>query len=205
MTDSARKLPIVVGSITHAILIIRGQQVILDEALSVLYDVETKVLNQAVRRNPERFPKDFMFELSSEEWDLIRADSVASGSHGGRRTPPLAFTQEGVAMLSSVLRSERAVRINVEIMRAFVRYRQFLASHDDLGAKLRELESRFEAKFDKTDRQMQMLVEAVRRLREDLGKPPVPPAPPKRRIGFHTEDPDPKADGKKAPRRRKAQ
>ena len=202
--DASENLPATVELVQRAIHFVRGQQVMLDEELALLYGVEARLLNQAAKRNPDRFPPDFMFQLTEAEWDALKSRLMTpTEGRGGRRYLPLAFTQEGVAMLSSVLRSERAVRINVEIMRAFVRYRQFLASHDDLAAKLRELESRFEGKFDRHDKQMQMLVEAVRRLREDLGKPPVPPAAPKRRIGFHADDPDPKAAEKKSPRRRK--
>jgi hypothetical protein len=150
-----------VDRIERAILLIRGQKVLLDEDLAELYGVETKVLNQAVRRNAERFPEDFMFQLTPEELENLRSQIVTSRcydpsekSHalpwGGRRTPPYAFTEQGVAMLSSVLRSPRAVQVNIEIMRAFVRLRQFLASHEELARKVAEM-----------DQQLQMVTAVV--------------------------------------------
>ena len=115
--------------IESRILLIRGQKVILDVALANLYDVETRVLTQAVKRNIERFPRDFMFQLSPEEFAYLRSQTVISKTEGrgGRRYLPYAFTEQGVAMLSSVLHSERAIDVNIEIMRAFVRLRQMLA------------------------------------------------------------------------------
>ena len=129
------KSVIPVERIERCILLIRGHKVMLDSDLAELYEVETKVLNQAVRRNRDRFPDDFMFRLSSEEFDILRSQSVTSSSWGGRRYPPYAFTEQGVAMLSSVLRSKRAVHVNIEIMRAFVRLRELLASHAQLGRR----------------------------------------------------------------------
>jgi hypothetical protein len=117
--------------IERAILVLRGHKVMLDADLAALYGVETKVLSQAVRRNQARFPADFMFQLTAEEYEILRSQSVTSSSWGGRRYLPCAFTEQGVAMLSSVLRSPRAVEVNVEIMRAFVRLR-----HSDLPTLL---------------------------------------------------------------------
>jgi hypothetical protein len=161
--------------IERAILLIRGQKVMLDGDLATLYDVQVKVLNQAVRRNIDRFPEDFMFQLTAQEFDDLRSQSVTSSSGwGGRRYPPYAFTEQGVAMLSSVLRSKRAVQVNIEIMRAFVRLRRMLASHADLARKLDALEKRYDAQF-------KVVFEAIRELM-------TPPEPKRRRIGFRAED-----------------
>jgi hypothetical protein len=119
----------------------------LDSDLARLYDVPTKALNQATNRDPDRFPKDFVFQLSGEEWDVLRSQNVTSRSWGGRRYPPHAFTGQGVARLSSVLKSKRDALVNVEIMRAFVRLRQVLASHDELKRKLEQLEGKYDVQF----------------------------------------------------------
>lgn len=159
-----------VERIERAILLIRDQKVMLDKDLAALYDVETKALTRAVRRNQARFPADFMFQLTAEEFANLRCQFDTS-SWGGRRYRPYAFTEQGVAMLSSVLHSERAVRVNIEIMRAFVRLRQLLASHADLGRKLEALEKKYDAQF-------KVVFDAIR----ELMKPP--PEKPKGRIGF---------------------
>jgi hypothetical protein len=125
-----------VERIRQAIARLRGTNVMLDEDLAQLYDVETKALVRAVKRNLDRFPGDFMFQLSQEEFENLRSQSVTSSSWGGRRYRPYAFTEQGVAMLSSVLRSARAVRVNIEIMRAFVALREMLASHSELARRL---------------------------------------------------------------------
>jgi hypothetical protein len=130
------------------ILLLRGERVMLDVDLGALYGVATRALVQAVKRNPARFPPDFMFQLTAEEHDLLRSQTVTSKQgRGGRRTPPYAFTEQGVAMLSSVLRSPRAVQVNVEIMRAFVRLREMLSTHADLARKLLALEKKYDAQF----------------------------------------------------------
>lgn len=166
-----------VEKITQAILLIRGQKVMLDEALAALYEVEVKVLNQAVRRNAERFPADFMFQLVAKEAALLRSQfvtlKIGRGLH--RKYRPYAFTEQGVAMLSSVLRSDRAVRVNIEIMRAFVQLRQMLASNADLARKLAALEKRYDAQF-------KVVFDAIR----ELMAPSEPPR--KRRIGFISSD-----------------
>ncbi len=161
-----------VDRITKTILFIRGAKVLLDEDLAILYGVETKALVQAVKRNEERFPADFMFQLTQEEWKNLRSQIVTStsGSRGGRRYAPYALTQEGVAMLSSVLRSAQAVQVNIEIMRAFVRLREILASHHELAKKLEALEQRYDSQF-------QVVFEAIRQLM-------MPAAREKRPIGF---------------------
>jgi len=150
----------------------------LDTDLAVLYGVETRVLVQAVTRNSNRFPADFMFQLSDEEANVLRSQIVISKNRrGGRRYLPYVFTEQGVAMLSSVLNSERAVEINIEIMRAFVRLREMILSNKDLARKLDALERKFESH----DVHIRSLFEAIRQLM-------APPVPKKRRIGFLVEE-----------------
>ena len=161
--------------IERSILLILGEKVMLDFDLAKLYGVETRTLAQAVKRNMERFPEDFMFQLTKEELENWRSQFVMSnpGAKMGLRRPPYAFTEQGVAMLSSVLRSQRAVQVNIEIMRAFVRLRQMLASHADLARKLDALERKY-------DRQFKAVFDAIRELMSPK------PVPPKREIGYHT-------------------
>lgn len=146
----------------------------LDRDLAAMYGVETKVLVQAVKRNIDRFPRDFMFQLNGDEFKNLRSQIMTS-SWGGRRTAPYAFTEQGVAMLSSVLRSKRAVQVNIEIMRAFVRLRRMLESHAELARKLVALERKY-------DKQFKIVFDAIREIM-------APESPPKRRqIGFHSTD-----------------
>jgi hypothetical protein len=152
-----------------SILTLRGQRVLLAGDLARLYGVETKVLMQAVRRNSDRFPVDFMFQLDADEWANLRSQSVTS-SHGGTRYAPCAFTEQGVGMLSSVLKSSRAVQVNIEIMRAFVRLRRMLSEHRDLAQRLSDLEQHY-------DKQFSAVFDAIRQLM-------MPPTPKKRPIGF---------------------
>ncbi len=134
--------------IERLILLIHGHKVMLDSDLAELYGVTTKRLNEQVRRNLSRFPDDFMFQLTESEAHLLRSQFATSKEgRGGRRYLPYAFTEQGVAMLSSVLNSERAIKANIEIMRAFVRLRQILASHADLARKLEALEKKYDAQF----------------------------------------------------------
>ena len=144
-------------NIANTILFIRGHKVILDSDLANLYEVETKILTRAVRRNIERFPEDFMFQLSSDEFENLRFHFGTSSQWGGRRYPPYAFTEQGVAMLSSVLRSQRAVQVNIEIMRTFVKLREMLTNHKDLGKKLNNLEKKY-------DEQFSVVFDAIRQL-----------------------------------------
>lgn len=168
--------------IERAILVLRGHKVMLDSDLAILYGVETKVLNQAVSRNIERFPEDFMFQLTEAEAAFLRSQTVTlkTGRGQHRKYLPYAFTEQGVAMLSSVLRSPRAVRVNIEIMRAFVRLRRFLATHKELADKLAELERSLATH----DRQIQSIFEVIRRLME----PAPAPEPKRRRIGFQVKE-----------------
>lgn len=160
--------------IESRILLIRGHKVMLDSDLAALYGVPTKALVQAVSRNKERFPADFMFQLSPQEFKILRSRTVTSNAgRGGRRYAPYAFTEQGVAMLSSVLRSKRAILVNIQIMRAFVKLRKMLATRRALAHKLDELEKRIEGH----DEEITAIFEAIRKLME-------PPEKPSSRIGF---------------------
>ena len=170
-------MPVLEERIERAILLLRGEKVMLDADLAALYGVATRVLVQAVKRNAERFPPDFMFQLTREEVNLLRSQIVISkigDPRGGRRYPPYAFTEQGVAMLSSVLNSPRAIAVNIEIMRTFIRLRQMLASHADLARKLESLEKKYDAQF-------KVVFDAIRQLM-------APPEPKRRRIGFHRDE-----------------
>jgi tRNA isopentenyl-2-thiomethyl-A-37 hydroxylase MiaE len=159
--------------IEHRIFLIRGQKVMLDTDLAALYQVPTKVLNQAVKRNPSRFPADFMFRLSPREADLMRSQ-IVTASKRNIRYQPYAFSEHGVAMLSSVLNSERAVQMNSLIIRAFVKLRDLLATHKDLAARIEKIE----ATQGRHASVINLLAEEIERLKR------LPVAPPKRRIGF---------------------
>jgi phage regulator Rha-like protein len=167
--------PVMMTSIERRILIIRGQKVILDTDLAQLYQVPTKRLNEAIKRNRKRFPGDFMFQLNRQEMNCLRSQFATSNEgRGGRRTLPYAFTEQGVAMLSSVLNSERAVQVNIAIMRAFVKLREIIATHKELAAKIKELEQ----KFHQHDKKIHAVFEAIRELLEPQA------VPLKRQIGF---------------------
>jgi len=166
------------NSIEGMIMLLRGERVILDADLGGLYGVPTRALNQAVKRNLERFPADFMFLLTSEEAARLRSQTVTSKSgRGGRRYTPYAFTEHGAIMAANVLNSPRAVRASVFVVRAFVRLRRMLFQHKELAARLDELERKLEGH----DRQIIALVDAIRQLMAP------PQGPPRRRIGFQSE------------------
>jgi hypothetical protein len=179
--------------VERRIYLIRGEKVMLDYDLAALYGVETKALNKAMKRNADRFPGDFAFQLTSEELEALKCQIGTSNTatpdnqsslrfqngtskprRGGRRYRPYAFTEQGVAMLSSVLRSPRAVQVNIAIMRAFVRLREMLLSNADLARKLRALEKKYDAQF-------KVVFDAIRELM-------TPPERPKRQIGFHAHE-----------------
>ena len=168
------RLPVPVERIEHAILLIRGHKVMLDVDLADLYGVTTAHLKRAVRRNAERFPPDFMLHLTAKEYDSLRCQFgiLKRGRHA--KYLPLAFTEQGVAMLSGILRNPRAVHVNIEIMRAFVRLRCILASHKDLARKLADLEKKYDAQF-------RVVFDAIRQLMTS-------PAPPRRQIGFSSRE-----------------
>ena len=200
--STAPTAPALQPHITRHILSLRDQRVMLDSDLAALYGVETKVLVQAIKRNIERFPADFMFQLSTEEWDSLRSQFVTSnGGRGGRRYAPYAFTEQGVAMLSSVLNSPRAIAINIEIMRAFVQVRSMATTHQELAKQLTELQDKTELlamqhdTFSRNTRnQLKQVFDALRELMP-------PPDPPKRPIGLVTHEDKPK--GNKAARGKK--
>jgi phage regulator Rha-like protein len=173
---SAALMP--VEQITQSILILRAQRVLLDAELAALYGVEIRVLVQAVKRNLARFPEDFMFQLSAAEWSALRSQLVTlkAGRGQHRKYLPYAFTEQGVAMLSSALRSERAIAVNIQIMRAFVRMRELLASNRALARRLDELEARLEKKLATHDQAIAAILSAIRQLMH-------PPIPKRRPIG----------------------
>jgi ORF6N domain len=173
-THETRESLIPFERIEKRIFFLRGNKVMLSMDLAELYEVEPRVLVQAVKRNRDRFPEDFMFQLSRKEFEDLKSQIVISSWGGLRRAAPYAFTEQGVAMLSSVLRSKRAVRVNVEIMRAFVRLRQILTTHEDLARKLEALEKKYDAQF-------KVVFDAIREL---MAPPPVK----RRQIGFQTGD-----------------
>ena len=179
-TAETKRVAIVPAAAVQArILVIRGRQVMLDQDLAELYGVETKVLTRAVRRNEDRFPPDFMFRLTAEEFaDLRRQFGTSSQGPGGRRYSPFVFTEQGVAMLSSVLRSKRAVAVNIEIMRAFVEIRQAAASYEELENRISDLEKTAVGKFGEHEKHLATLFKALKQLAAP------PPSKPKQPIGF---------------------
>jgi hypothetical protein len=180
MSHKHSKILIPAERIEQSILLVRGHKVLLDSDLARLYDVDTRTFNQAVKRNISRFPDDFMFQLTAIEVDSSRSQIVIlkTGRGQHRKYLPYAFTEQGVAMLSSVLRSDRAVQVNIEIMRAFVRIRKIIAANADLARRLDELEKR----MGTHDEQFVQVIRAIRELMQ-------PAARPKRcRIGFHSPD-----------------
>ena len=167
---AGQKIPVPVERIERLILVIRGRKVMLSTHLADLYEVEPRALVQAVKRNIDRFPADFMFQLSKAEFINLKSQFVISNWGGLRRAAPYAFTEQGVAMLSSVLNSKRAVQVNIEIMRTFARLRQLMASHARLARKLEALERKYDTQF-------KIVFDAIRGLM-------TPAEPKKRRIGF---------------------
>ena len=158
-------------TIEGKILLIRGKKVMLDRDLALLYEVQTKALKQAVRRNSKRFPDDFMFELTTQEFENWRSQFVTSNKEKmGLRYKPMAFTEQGVAMLSSVLNSERAILVNIQIIRTFTKLREMLATHKDLQKKVVAMEGKY-------DKQFKIVFDAIKQLLE-------PPEKPKKRIGY---------------------
>jgi hypothetical protein len=165
-------LPILSEQVERNILLIRGHRVMLDADLAKLYGVPTKSLNQAVKRNTTRFPADFMFQLTPTETTALRSQFVTSKNRGGRQYRPYVFTEQGVAMLSSVLNSERAIQVNIAIMRAFVQLREMIGSNKGLARRLNELEKKYDSQF-------RVVFEAIRELMAE-------PEPKVKRIGFKT-------------------
>ena len=158
-------------SIEQKIYFLRGQKVILSPDLALLYSVPAKALVQAVKRNRKRFPADFLFQLNPDEMKNLKSQIVTSSWGGARRARPYAFTEQGVAMLSSVLRNDRAVQVNIAIMRAFVQLRSMLATHEELRRKIEEMERKYDARFQAVFATIKQMLET--------------PIPAKRAIGFH--------------------
>jgi phage regulator Rha-like protein len=174
--DREQAALISVERIGSKILIIRGQKVMLDMDLADLYGVQTKRLNEQVKRNRERFPKDFMFQLTLKEWTALRSQfATSNAARGGRRYLPFVFTEHGAVMLANVLSSSRAIQASIQVVRAFAQLRQLLVAHEDLARKLAALEKKYDGQF-------RVVFEAIRQLMSPL-KPPKP-----RRIGFHVGD-----------------
>ena len=167
--------------IAQAIFLIRQQKVMLSQDLAALYGVAVKALNQAVKRHAARFPPDFVFQLTSEEFNNLKSQFVTSSWGGPRRALPYAFTEQGVAMLSSVLNSERAVKVNIAIMRAFVKLRETLETNRELARKFSELEKH----VGKHDDEIAAIINAIRQLM-------APPQKPRREIGFHVREKAPR-------------
>lgn len=160
-----------IEQIIHQIYTIRGVRVMIDSDLAQLYKVETKVLNQAVKRNIERFPTDFMFQLTNTEWDHLKSQTVTSSqTWGGRRTLPHVFSEQGVAMLSGVLKSKTAIEANITIMRAFVSMRKLITSNNELNSKISALEIKY-------DKQFKVVFDAIRQLIQT-------PIPDRKKVGF---------------------
>jgi hypothetical protein len=170
------QVQVITENIAGKIYSIRGERVMLDYDLASLYNLEAKRLKEAVRRNRKRFPEDFMFELSKHEYENLRSQ-FASSSWGGQRYTPYAFTEQGVAMLSGILNSDRAINVNIAVMRAFVQMRRMLETHRDLDEKIRKLESKY-------DEQFSMVFEAIRQLIRKENEPRNP-------VGFKIGSPPP--------------
>ena len=168
MTKTSATRP--VELIESAILFIRGERVILDTDLASIYNVETRSLIQAVKRNRERFPADFMFQLTRKEFDSLRSQSVISTARGGRRYLPYAFTEHGALMAANILNSKRAVQASVQVVRAFIKLRQMLNSNAELARKLSDLERKYDSQF-------KVVFDAIRQLM-------TPPEPQRKQIGF---------------------
>lgn len=178
----ARQVALSHKHVDERIILLRGERVLLGPDLAALYGAELRALTQAVKRNRGRFPSDFCFQLRASEWATLKSQTVTSSWGGSRRALPYAFTEQGVAMLSSVLRSRRAVAVNIEIMRAFVRFRRSLATHADLARRLDELEQKYDGQFGQ-------VFDALRALMES---PPEEEVPQSRRIGFCGSAEEPK-------------
>jgi len=188
MADAAKQTGslqlLATSALEKRILVVRDRQVMLDEDLADLYGVETRVLVQQVRRNEKRFPADFMFQLSPEEFNNLKSQFViSSGGHGGRRKSPLVFTEQGIAMLSGVLRSDRAVAVNIEIMRAFVELRRVAGSFQALQERLDQMELDIGARLSEHDEQLRQIFGALRQLI-------APPKRAKRPVGFRVREGD---------------
>jgi len=190
-----------VDDIGSLIRTIRGQKVILDSDLARIFGVPTFRFNEAVKRNRERFPDDFLFQLTREEHSILISQIAISSSHGGRRKLPYAFTENGAIMAANVLNSPEAVRMSVFVVRAFVKMRDLLGGTKELARQLADLEKKLTARLDVHE---SVIVDVLRRVMEILDPPPLPPEPPRRRIGFHVEPEDKPGSKPKARRAERA-
>ena len=182
MAKKKPKTSVQAKQIEHSIHVVRGQRVILDSDLAKLYGVTTARLNEQMSRNRERFPEDFAFQLTQQEFTALMSQiAISKSGRGGRRKRPWVFTEQGVAMLSSVLRSKTAVRVNIEIMRVFVRIRRLMATPGELAEQLMKLAETVQLHDD----QIKVITQVLQQMVEQ-------PEPPKRRIGFYTKKPDSK-------------
>jgi ORF6N domain len=179
VAQAKRAIPVVVDQISRSILILRGQRVLLDAELAALYGVTTKALNQAVKRNADRFPEDFMFRLNQTETESLNRSQIVTGSqkHRDPRFPPYAFTEHGAIMAASILNSPRAVEVSVYVVRAFVQLRELLASNKELARRFAQLETRLDKKLFAHDEAIAAILSAIRQLMH-------PPVPKRRPIGF---------------------
>ena len=184
--DMSKQTLATVTKITSTIRTVRGQKVLLDADLAKIYGVETGALNRAVLRNIKRFPADFMFQLTPEEFESLRCQIGISNARGGRRYMPYAFTENGAIMAANVLNSPAAVRMSVFVVRAFVQMRDLLGGTKELAKQLADLEKKLTSRLDVHE---SVIVDVLRRVMDILDPPPTPPEPetPKRRIGFHVE------------------
>ena len=181
-----------IDNIDSLIRTVRGQKVILDAGLARIYNVTTGALNQAVKRNFKRFPEDFIFQLTGAEFENLKSQTVISSAHGGRRTFPYAFTENGAIMAASVLNSPQAVRMSVFVVRAFVQMREMLGGTREFAKQLAALEKKLTARLDGHET---AIAEILQRMMDLLDPPPPPPEPPRPQIGFHVE-PEKKPEGK---------
>jgi hypothetical protein len=204
MSTTTPATPALQPHIASRILALREQRVMLDADLAELYGVETRVLIQAIKRNANRFPADFMFQLNADEYAALRSQFVISNvagvgaGRGGRRYAPYAFTEQGVAMLSTVLNSERAVVINIEIMRTFVKVRTLASTHQDLAKQLVELQDKTESLAMSYDTFSRNTRNQLKQVFDTLRELMTPPEPHKRPIGFVTQEDKSKAKAAKA-------
>jgi hypothetical protein len=178
MKKDESKIIIPAERVEQVIYFIRGQRVILDQDLAVLYGVQTKRLNEQVHRNADRFPEDFAFQLTKEEWVNLKSQ-IATSSWGGRRKLPIAFTEQGVAMAANILKSKQATLISIEIVRAFIRLRQILATHKEMAKELADLKAFTLKHSNANDREFKRVWDAI----DKIINPPVLEEP--RRIGFN--------------------
>ncbi len=168
--------------IQNKIFMIRGRKIMLDRDIALLYGVKPIALRQQVKRNMDRFPDDFMFQLVEEEVEILLSQNVIPTKQSLGGSMPYAFTEQGVAMLSSVLKSKRAVQVNIQIMRVFTKLREMMISHKDLARKIKDLERKFQGKFQEHDKKFIMVFDAIRRLLQEREEPLKPKIP----IGFHS-------------------